>query len=104
VRAVVDDRLHLGACFNGDEMRVVVRHLTVLLRLDPTFRRVDELVARRRVSNVAHRTRICHRQRSAFMLRAVRSCGFWPTVLSVEPMVQCVVCRLSSVCRLSVCL
>ena len=29
--------------------------------------------------------------------------AFWPTVLSVEPMVQCVVCRLSvclSVCRL----
>jgi len=25
--------------------------------------------------------------------------GFWPTVLSVEPMVQCVVC-LSVVCRL----
>jgi len=31
-----------------------------------------------------------------------RSFDFWPTVLSVEPMVQCVVCRLSSVCRLSV--
>ena len=29
--------------------------------------------------------------------------SFWPTVLSVEPMVQCVVCRLSVVC-LSVCL
>ena len=28
--------------------------------------------------------------------------GFWPTVLSVERMVQCVVC-LSVVCRLSVC-
>jgi len=28
---------------------------------------------------------------------------FWPTVLSVEPMVQCVVCHLLSVCRLSVC-
>jgi len=22
-------------------------------------------------------------------------CSFWPTVLSVEPLVQCVVCRLS---------
>ena len=28
--------------------------------------------------------------------------GFWPTVLSVEPMVQCVVCRLSVVCLSSV--
>ena len=27
---------------------------------------------------------------------------FWPTVLSVEPLVQCVVCRLSVICRLSV--
>ena len=31
-----------------------------------------------------------------------QSSHFWPTVLSVEPMVQYVVCRLS-VCRLSVC-
>ena len=28
--------------------------------------------------------------------------GFWPTVLSVEPMVQCVVCRLS-VCDVLYC-
>ena len=32
----------------------------------------------------------------------VRADDFWPTVLSVEPMVQYVVC-LSVVCRLSVC-
>jgi len=30
------------------------------------------------------------------------SCGFWPTVLSVAPLIQCVVCRLS-VCDVLFC-
>jgi len=37
MRAVVNDRFHLGAGFNGDEMRVIVRHLTVFLGLDPAL-------------------------------------------------------------------
>ena len=29
--------------------------------------------------------------------------GFWPTVLSVVPLVQCVVCRLSVICDVLYC-
>jgi len=43
------------------------------------------------------------RQYYCFNLEIEKGCIiFWPTVLSVEPMVQYVVCL--SVCRLSVCL
>ena len=43
-------------------------------------------------------------KRATLQIRKTQQAGlqkdFWPTVLSVEPMVQCVVCRLSSsVCR-----
>jgi len=59
VRAVVYDGLHLGSGLNGDEMRILVRHLAVFLGFDPSLRSVDELIARRSVSNVARRTCPC---------------------------------------------
>ena len=41
------------------------------------------------------------------MLGGIRSClvkvCYWPTVLSVEPMVHCVVCRLSVICNVLYC-
>jgi len=39
---------------------------------------------------------------NVFVFEEKRVSTFWPTVLSVEPLVQCVVCRLSVVCLSSV--
>ena len=88
-----------------------------LAQLEDSFRRQKYLAAAERAA-VAHRLNITDAQVKMWfqnrrtkwryatrtpqnVFRLNRDASFWPTVLSVEPMVQCVVCRLS-VCRLSV--